>query len=59
MKLLYNTISPYYTNIKLDINNNNNIFNEIVPNINNIPFLFKNELITVYLPINSEKLNNL
>lgn len=55
LKLLHSTISPYYTNFKLEIKNDNGLFNEVIPKIEDIPFLLKNEFITLYLPINEVK----
>ena len=52
IKLLHCTISPYYTNFKLEIKNDNGLIDEVTPRIEDIPFLLKNELLTLYLPIN-------
>ena len=59
MKLLHSTVSPYYTNFKLEIINDNELFNEIIPKIEDIPFLLKNELFALYLSIDDQKYNSL
>ena len=58
IKLLHSTISPYYTNFKLEIRNDNGLFDEVIPKIEDIPFLLKNELFALYLPIDGQKYNS-